>query len=386
MAGRKKDTRGYLRAAGTYLGKHYDIRAKSKPELDEKLRAKRKEIESGSRLIDKHITVAQWGEHWLATYKQDVTDVTRRQIAMKLKNYIYPTIGMMPVSQVRPINCQAVINSAAHLAPSTIKWLRAYLNELFKAAKKNGLCRDNPAEDLPIPRNKKPVERRSLTDRERLILLETCKTHPLGLWVQFQLYTGLRPAESFALTFGDIQNGWITVSKAVDGQGNIKTPKTINGFRKVPVTAALAAILPTGAPDEYVFTRRCGKPFNRHHTSRLFESFRAAMEETEQAMIAAGQLSPLKEALPPLIPYDLRHTFCTDMERAGVPINVASRIMGHSNISITAKVYTHTSDDVISQARDALNAFSPNVSPTTPRNKTLQNAQFPLNIEIFKKA
>lgn len=386
MAKRNKDSRGYLRAAGTYLGKHYDIRAKSKPELDEKLRAKRKEIESGSRLIDKHITVAQWGEHWLAAYKQDVTDITRRKIAGTLKNHIYPEIGMIPVSKVRPLNCQAVMNNAAQLSPSSLSWLRTYLYELFKAAKKNGLCRDNPAEDLPIPRNKKPVERRSLTDRERLILLETCKTHPLGLWVQFQLYTGLRPAESFALTFGDIQNGWITVSKAMDADGNIKTPKTVNGFRKVPVIASLAAILPTGAPDEPVFKSEKGRPLSRGTLAFAFKSFRAAMEQTEQAMIAAGQLSPLKEALPPLIPYDLRHTFCTDMERAGVPLNVASHLMGHASISLTAKIYTHTSDDVISQARDALNAFSPNVSPNTKRPKMSENVRFSENMEISQKA
>ena len=49
--------------------------------------------------------------------------------------------------------------------------------------------------------------------------------------------------------------------------------------------------------------------------------------------------------------YNLRHTYCTDLERIGVPINIASRLMGHSNIGITSKVYTHASTEALETAR-----------------------------------
>ena len=44
---------------------------------------------------------------------------------------------------------------------------------------------------------------------------------------------------------------------------------------------------------------------------------------------------------PDLTPYCLRHTFCTDLQKAGVPINVAKELMGHSDIQTTANIYTH---------------------------------------------
>jgi integrase len=50
-------------------------------------------------------------------------------------------------------------------------------------------------------------------------------------------------------------------------------------------------------------------------------------------------------------PYLLRHTFCTDCQAAGVPINVAKEWMGHSDISVTAKIYTHMVDEVFEQNR-----------------------------------
>lgn len=48
-----------------------------------------------------------------------------------------------------------------------------------------------------------------------------------------------------------------------------------------------------------------------------------------------------------LTPYCLRHTFCTDLERAGVPINVAKDLMGHSDIAVTANIYTHRDKGVM---------------------------------------
>lgn len=57
-----------------------------------------------------------------------------------------------------------------------------------------------------------------------------------------------------------------------------------------------------------------------------------------------------------LVPYDFRHTYCTDLQDAGVPINVARKLMGHSDISLTSRIYTHHSDESIEDARNRLNA------------------------------
>lgn len=54
--------------------------------------------------------------------------------------------------------------------------------------------------------------------------------------------------------------------------------------------------------------------------------------------------------------YYLRHTYCTDLELKGVPINIAKTLMGHSDISITAKIYTHATDETIELARTLIDA------------------------------
>lgn len=56
--------------------------------------------------------------------------------------------------------------------------------------------------------------------------------------------------------------------------------------------------------------------------------------------------------------YNLRHTYCTDLEKMGVPINIASRFMGHANIGITSKIYTHASTEALEIGRDLINNSS----------------------------
>lgn len=68
-----------------------------------------------------------------------------------------------------------------------------------------------------------------------------------------------------------------------------------------------------------------------------------------------------------LVPYSLRHTYCTDLQRAGVPFNVAKYLMGHSDISVTGNTYTDETPDVVFGAVEKLENFleSPNKKPAT---------------------
>ena len=51
-----------------------------------------------------------------------------------------------------------------------------------------------------------------------------------------------------------------------------------------------------------------------------------------------------------LKPYCLRHTYATDLQSAGVPINVAKDFLGHKSITMTSHIYTHLSDEAFTNA------------------------------------
>lgn len=46
--------------------------------------------------------------------------------------------------------------------------------------------------------------------------------------------------------------------------------------------------------------------------------------------------------LPKITPHVFRHTFCTNMANAGMDLKSLQYIMGHSDVSVTLNVYTHT--------------------------------------------
>ena len=102
---------------------------------------------------------------------------------------------------------------------------------------------------------------------------------------------------------------------------------------------------------------------------RLWGSFAHALDLRMGAKVQDGVIT--KHALAPdLTPYCLRHTFCTDLQRAGVPINVAKELMGHANISVTANIYTHRDQKVLHSNMAKLNPNGRKPS-TKPRPKEL---------------
>jgi integrase len=56
--------------------------------------------------------------------------------------------------------------------------------------------------------------------------------------------------------------------------------------------------------------------------------------------------------LPAIRPHDLRYSYASSALAAGVPIEVLSKRLGHSRISITQDVYVHTNER---QDRNAAN-------------------------------
>ena len=80
-------------------------------------------------------------------------------------------------------------------------------------------------------------------------------------------------------------------------------------------------------------------------------NFKREMDIANGSTVYRNQIKKSTLA-PDFEPYLLRHTFCTDCQAAGVPINVAQELMGHSDISVTAKIYTHMVDEVFEQTEN----------------------------------
>jgi len=194
---------------------------------------------------------------------------------------------------------------------------------------------------------KLPHRERSILDaaQARILLDSTRGTRYGPLWT-ILVTTGLRISEALGLAWGDVERDSITVRHAlqrVDGEWQLRPPKTAKGRRTIPLTQLGVDALRTQREQQasdrgatglegLVFTTERGMP---HHATNLLPRLRADLE-------AAG--------LPRVGLHDLRHSCATVLFGVGVPLPVIADMLGHSTIRVTADLYRHRVPEL---ARDA---------------------------------
>lgn len=232
------------------------------------------------------------------------------------------------------------------------------MQELFRQARRSRLIIYDPAEGLLLPESVKRSHR-PITKAERRHILAVAQNHPAGLWVLTILYTGLRPGETAALFWEDIDfdRNEIHVYKAVESGTRPQSPQDSRRDSGYP-HAAGAARAPAGGPGRGYCACISLRQRQAYAVPTAFAGSGIPLLTlwtfTWAAKVRDGQI--LQHAIAPdLTPYCLRHTFCTDLQRAGVPINVAKELMGHANISVTANIYTHRDQKVLHNNMAKLN-------------------------------
>ena len=348
----------------TYNGKPYKCFGKTQKEADQKAVLKQAALESGKIGISNNMITKNWCNQWLKVYKQGkVLDKTYKSYLRFINSYIIPAIGNVKLKDVTNTMLQGIINSRSEYSKSDNSKLRYAIQQIFKKAKSARHIMYDPSEDLEIS-GEETKERRSITEHERTMILKTAETHHAGLWVKTMLYCGLRNGEIIALDWIDVDldKKLIYISKAKEsGNNNIKAPKTKAGKREVPIPDILLHDLIKAKhgknPYDPVFTQlKTGRRYSDKGFNRAWNNFLRQMDIENGAVVFNNKI--VKSVIASdLIPYYLRHSYCTSLEEAGVPINVAKRLMGHSNILITSKIYTHGTGITRQAAADKINAY-----------------------------
>lgn len=351
-----------MKASFRYEGKRYYVYGNDEKELAVNKAMKLRDLEE-QKVIESNMLVKDWAKEWLETYKMNsCNDKTYKDYLQRLNTYILPVIGHLRVKDVKPIHLQQIMQRNSNLSQSRIDKLHQCICQLFTVAEINDLIVKSPAKGLIKPKGFKGSHR-SITDYERQIIKKVIEYHKHGLWIDLMLSCGLRTGETARVKVMHFDHDKKLLF--IDGT------KNSNAKRYVPVPDhILDKVKATGKdPFEYLFTSTTGKPLsesNRHH---MWKSFKKALHvEMGGKLYYNGIVEPSPVA-PDLVPYCLRHTFCTDLQDAGVPINVAKELMGHSDISLTAQIYTHYTEASLNSAAEKLAAFRSDSTPnSTPKN------------------
>jgi integrase len=211
-----------------------------------------------------------------------------------------------------------------------------------------------------------------LTPDQVTILLKAAEGQPCYPLLVLALATGCRQGELLALTWDDVDltKGILTVRRSLaqtDGGFVVKEPKTAASRRTITLPALAvsvlterkAAALKAGLLDAPNFCTREGNWLLKRNVLRALRAV-VRRANTPPGKINRGG-RPKKGELPrpaetfellKLIPaklrfHDLRHTVASVLLSQGQSVRAVSQRLGHSNPTLTLRVYAHCmpSDD-----------------------------------------
>lgn len=317
-------------------------------------------LEVGIKESRNNTTVREWAKKWLKDYKQGaVGDAWYKQTEGIVNKHILTEIGDKRVRDVTASDIKRLMNKKAKFSESHQRKIAQITLQIFDSAVENDIIDKLPTRKIKIAVSSQESRTRAITDEERSLTLRTAEKNPeLGLQFLLMLFCGLRPQEVARLQMKDYDKAslTLTVRRARKADGSTDAPKSKSGNRKIPVPNYLAERLNRlgKKPSEYVCTSAQGRPLTASSQKRAWNRFRRLMDIENGAEVFRNHVveSTLAEDLRP---YDYRHTYCTDLQDAGVPITVAQRLMGHSDIKMTALIYTHHTPRSFEDARDKIN-------------------------------
>jgi integrase len=352
---------------------------KSRKEAQVKLDKARDELRRGLPVANDRKTVRAFlADEWLPSVKPHVRASTYRSYEQNVRLYLAPGLGHHRLAALQPEHVEALMaaKTADGLAPLSVRRFLVILRLALRAAMARGLLARNVATLVKPPR----VEHRELTilDPDQAgRFLEAARGDRLEALYSVALTLGLRQGEALGLRWSDVDLGarTLTVRAAMQRVGKVPAG---GGLRHVETksatsrrTLALPAVLVLALKahrarqeDEkllacgrwqdrgLVFCTKYGTPLDGPNVTKYFQKL----------LDRAG--------LPRMRYHDLRHSCASFLAAMGVPITVAMDILGHSDVRLTANVYTHVLGDSKREAAAAMDRLfakpQEHLTPTLP--------------------
>lgn len=285
--------------------------------------------------------------YWLEKKKFEVKKSTYCNYANLLKNNVIPVLGEIKFNELNGDILQFFIYQAQgknNLSEKTTKDCLGIIKQIIADGQEEGVIPQFVYSKRKLKYKKTELigeDKKTYTEEEyKKIIDEILKNIDYKkLGILLGLYTGMRIGELCALQFKDIdfKEKCVRVTKTLQrtydptkdinpSEIKITSTKTDNSNRNIPLTDEIVKIIEkmnTGS-ENYVLTGKA-KWTEPRTFRRNYQSFMKKLE-----------IQPLKF-------HCLRHTFASINIENGADIKTISEILGHSDIDVTLKIYTHTS-------------------------------------------
>jgi integrase len=323
------------------------------------------------------VTISQLLDAWLAECERmDLSPTTLRVYRAQIERTIRPALGSKKLRSLGAKDLDDLYRTikASGSSPKTVRNHHAILAAALHQAVRWGWVRTNVAEMAKPPRISQRAVRPPSVEAVRDIVVAAEERDPrLAPFLMLAALTGMRRGELCALRWSDVDldGAQIEVSRSVvlvpGGLGE-KTTKT-NKSRRVALDEVGVAVL-------------------LGHRARVLEWARLAEEEVASD---AFVFSPYVDGSLPFRPdnvtsffirvrdelnlpdvrlHDLRHFTATQLIAAGVDVRTVAGRLGHSDPSLTLRVYSHALEERDRAAAAVMGRVltlpSPEIPPPVP--------------------
>lgn len=377
LSEKRKDNKGRVlkdgesqRKNGTYDFRYTDIHkkrrcvyAKTLAELRKKEDEIRRDIADGIDYAAGEITVAELVDRYI-NLKRGLKQNSMRAYGSAINRIHADPFGQRTIKSVKLSDAKGWFVSLHDqgIKQNTIGVLQSVIRPAFEMAVDDDMIRKNPFKfklsDV-VPND--AYVRNALTKTQQEKYLQFIQEHGTGNYyddIVILMGTGLRVSELYGLTKADIDftRRCIHVRRQLCRTAEkpyfITPPKTKSGIRTVPMTdvvcMAFRRVLKSRTSPKvellvdgcsgFIFLDKAGMPKVAMH----LENYMRGMQKKYIQLHG--------NSLPKVTPHVLRHTFCTNVQQAGLDVKSLQYLMGHSNASVTLDVYTHSSYDSVEKA------------------------------------
>ncbi len=349
-----KRSNGTWRAQILFGGKRINFRAKTRTECQQWLRKTLDQKDQGIGFEGRNIPLGTFLQDWISTKGIELKPKTKLQYESLIEKYIIPTIGNKKLFDLNLLLINRFYSSLIkrNVGTRTIRYIHSVLHVALEQAVRNGFLIRNPAHGATLPR-KEHKEMQVLNEDQVNQFLIAVKDSRLKTLYHLALSTGMRQGELLGLKWSDIDWNHSTLQikrqlQYIVGKGLVFSDlKTHFSLRAIKLGSNMLNELRAHRRRQEVEINRVGKKWKDN--SLIFPS--SVGTPTNPSNLVWGFKKLLKMAgLPSIRFHDLRHTAATLMISHGVPVNVVSKILGHSKVSVTLNIYAHSNTDMQEQA------------------------------------
>ncbi len=334
---------------------------------------------SGVRFVPSEMSYSDFLDYWVESYCTiTLKKTTLDNYKKRIERHIKPSLGSYKLSSLTTASLQKFINSktAERYSLNTLSVLRGILTGSLQYAVRQNMIKSNPAREVRIPtaRSNETLQLRTAPhvylqqDIINKIFDRFPETHPSHIPLMLGYRCGLRLGEVFAITWDcvDLERGKIEINKQV--QWNPKeqwwffTNPKFNSFRTVDLDSELLELL-RRERERQDKSRAYYEEFYMQYYENdsrgivLSPDDPSGMKSVELLLVRQDgsyiQPRTLQHAssvihhdmgIKDFTFHSLRHTHATMLAEAGMPQIYTQQRLGHKDISVTLKYYTHLTD------------------------------------------